>query len=244
MFDTTLIASNPRREVKRKFATLPAALAIHAMALGFVMVGQLWAVNDVPEPYVPIIFAAPAPPPALGHPGGKGATPTKPLHPVVRQPEVQIASVPNEPAKPVDPSAVSDDPSAVVGGNPDGTDTGIPGSVPPEVVVAPPREEPPADAPILISPNVVGPVPLVRTLPAYPEIARRLRKEGVVIVQATIDREGNVIDTQVHKDIGLGCGDAAEEAIRGWRYRPATLDGRPVSVYLTVTINFELRGVS
>ena len=243
MFDTTLVASNRRREVKRKLATLPAALAIHALALGFVMVGQLWAVSDVTEPYVPIIFVPPTAPPALGHPGGKSAAPGKAVHPLVQRPEVRIASVPDEPAKPADPSAESDDSNAVDGGDPDGVDDGVLGGAPPRIE-QPLIEEPPIEVPILISPSVVAPVPVVRTLPAYPEVARRLRKEGIVIVQATIDREGNVIDTHVLKDIGLGCGDAAEEAIRGWRYRPATLDGRPVSVYLMVTINFELRGVS
>lgn len=243
MFDTTLVASNRRREVKRKLATLPAALAVHALALGFVMVGQLWAVSDVTEPYVPVIFVAPSPPPALGDPGCKGRTSVKPPHPVVHQPEVQIAAVPSEPAKAGPPADLPDDPNAIKGGVSEGNHNGVTGGVPPWKD-EPPAEEPPPEVPILISPSVVAPVPMVRMLPAYPEVARRLRKEGVVIVQATIDREGNVIGTHVLKDIGLGCGDAAEEAIRGWRYRPATLDGRPVSVYLTVTINFELRGVS
>jgi len=36
--------------------------------------------------------------------------------------------------------------------------------------------------------------------------------------------------------------EAAERAVRQWRYRPATLNGRSVSVYLTVTVDFHLRG--
>jgi protein TonB len=76
----------------------------------------------------------------------------------------------------------------------------------------------------------------------YPELARRMRIQGVVRLEAVIDEHGNVVDARVLDDIGMGCGQAAVEAIRTWRYEPATLNGRPVSVYLEVRVSFQLRG--
>ena len=47
MFETTLTASRPQRDGTRRLAALPAAVAVHALALGVVAVGQLWAVDPV-----------------------------------------------------------------------------------------------------------------------------------------------------------------------------------------------------
>jgi protein TonB len=85
------------------------------------------------------------------------------------------------------------------------------------------------------------PISVLRTAPVYPEIARHRRHEGVVIIEAVINRQGSVVDARVLKDPGFGMAEAALAAIRNWRYEPATLDGRPVSVYLTVTVSFQLR---
>ena len=38
----------------------------------------------------------------------------------------------------------------------------------------------------------------------------------------------------------MGLGLAAAEAVCGWRFRPATLDGEPVKVYYVLTVNFEV----
>ncbi|HLE60830.1 MAG TPA: energy transducer TonB [Thermoanaerobaculaceae bacterium] len=86
------------------------------------------------------------------------------------------------------------------------------------------------------------PVSVSHPAPVYPEAARRLRREGVVVVEAIIDRYGSVVDATVLKDPGFGMAEAALAAIRTWRYEAATLDGRRVSVYLTVTVTFQLRG--
>ncbi len=241
MFDTALVASNRRREAARTLATLPAALAVHALALGFVMAGQLWAVTEVPDPFVPIIFVPPAAPPAAGTPEGKGEGRRKATHAAVRPQVVQPESVPSEPAHPADPSDATDDPNAVPFGDPEGRPDGVPfGDPKPELV---PREEPQPEQPVILSPKMVAPVPVIRTLPEYPEIARKAHREGVVIVQAVIDRDGSVVSAEILRDIGLGCGEAATRAIREWKYTPATLDGRPVTVYLTVTVTFKLAGV-
>ena len=76
--------------------------------------------------------------------------------------------------------------------------------------------------------------------PDYPELARRARLEGPVILQAVIDKQGNVKDVQTLRGLGLGLDDAARDAVTQWIYTPTTYNGRPVEVILTVTVVFEL----
>jgi periplasmic protein TonB len=239
MFDTTLIASHPRRDVKGKLATLPVALTIHLLAFGFVLVGQLWAVDGVPEPAVVVSFVdfrPPMPPPAPRSKGGGAGTPT--ISPPVTSP-MQPVELPSEPAKP-GPADAGGAPNGVPGGVPDGSPDGVPGGLPREPDRPQAEPEPVYRLDLTMSP----PVLVERINPVYPEIARKLHREGVVILEAIIDKAGNVVDVRVLKDPGFGLSEAVLAAVHAWRYRPATLDGRPVSVYLTVTVTFHLHGSS
>ena len=44
------------------------------------------------------------------------------------------------------------------------------------------------------------------------------------------------------RDLPMGLGDAARNAVRQWRFLPATINGEPIDVYYTVTVRFTLRG--
>ncbi len=244
MFDTALVATNLGRDVRRKLATLPAALAVHATALGFVMVGQLWAVQPVAEPEALVVFVyAPPPPPPAAPParGDGGTTTARPaVTPPVAQP-TQPTAVPDRPATAGPPESAGET-GGVPGGVPGGQVGGVPGGVPdgPAASVPPPD----LDVPVRPGEGIVLPVNLVRHDPAYPELARRAHVQGVVIVEATIDRQGNVVDATVLREPGLGCGAAVVEALRTWKYSPATLNGKPVSIILTLTVTFRINGVS
>lgn len=77
--------------------------------------------------------------------------------------------------------------------------------------------------------------------PTYTPEAKEARIQGVVIVQAVIDAEGDVRDLTVLKGLPLGLSEAAAEAIRGWEFDPARDgDGNPLEVYYNLTINFTL----
>jgi protein TonB len=92
-----------------------------------------------------------------------------------------------------------------------------------------------------LAPDVARPVLRRYTEPAYPEVARRARLEGTVIAEAIIDAKGNVVDVHVLRPLALGCSEAALEAVRTWRYDPATRGGRPIPIYLTVVVTFSLK---
>jgi protein TonB len=78
-------------------------------------------------------------------------------------------------------------------------------------------------------------------IPRYPAMARRAGIQGAVVVRGIVRRDGTIDNVEVIKDLPQGLGDAASEAVRRWRFRPATVRGEPIDVYYTVTVNFRLQ---
>jgi protein TonB len=76
--------------------------------------------------------------------------------------------------------------------------------------------------------------------PVYPQIAQSARVQGAVIIEATIDPRGKISDTRVVRSIPL-LDQAAVDAVRQWEYEPTMLNGVPVPVIMTVTVNFSLQ---
>ena len=77
--------------------------------------------------------------------------------------------------------------------------------------------------------------------PTYPEEARKNRQEGVSIYGAIISPTGCLRDIQVLKSSYPLLDMVGMEALARWRYKPATLNGQPVTVFLTITITYNLR---
>jgi protein TonB len=63
----------------------------------------------------------------------------------------------------------------------------------------------------------------------------------MVILEAVISPSGSVEDVRVLRGIPL-LDDAAADAVRQWRYTPTLLNGVPVAVVMTVTVNFRHGG--
>jgi len=102
----------------------------------------------------------------------------------------------------------------------------------------PPPPEP--RGPIRVGGDVKAPIKTSGSDPQYTSAARNAKIQGVVIVEAIIDKNGRVKSTKVLKDLPMGLSDNAEKAVRAWRFRPATLNGKPVEVYYNLTVNFTL----
>jgi protein TonB len=77
--------------------------------------------------------------------------------------------------------------------------------------------------------------------PVYPRIAQNARVEGVVILEAVIDAQGRVERVGVLRSIPQ-LDQAAIEAVKQWTFTPTLLNGVPVPIVMTVTLNFELTG--
>ena len=79
--------------------------------------------------------------------------------------------------------------------------------------------------------------------PVFPELAMKAGVQGIVIVEATIDVRGRVVNATVLKGMPV-LDEAALEAVRKWVYTPTLLNGVPTPVIMTVTVRFVLRTTS
>jgi TonB family protein len=111
----------------------------------------------------------------------------------------------------------------------------------PQAPATPPREPVEEDEDIhRVGGAVTRPEKISAPPPVYTEMARRARLQGVVILEVVIDRNGKVKEAHVLKGMAMGLDRAAIEAVQKWKFKPATLEHRPVAVYYTVTVPFNL----
>ena len=94
--------------------------------------------------------------------------------------------------------------------------------------------------PLHVGGDVEKPVKIHAPRPSYSDEALKAHIQGVVIMQAVIDKNGNVAQTKVLKGLPMGLSEKAVEAVSGWRFEPATQHGEPVEVYYNLTVNFRL----
>jgi len=76
--------------------------------------------------------------------------------------------------------------------------------------------------------------------PVYPPLARQIRVQGVVVMEAVINKGGSIESLRIISGHPL-LNQAALDAVREWKYRPTKLNGEPVEVITTVTVTFSLR---
>jgi protein TonB len=81
---------------------------------------------------------------------------------------------------------------------------------------------------------------ITSTSPVYPQTARLQRLQGVVTLDALVDESGKVVQTQVLSG-PMALQAAAQEAVHNWRYQPAQLNGKAISVHTRVSVNFALQ---
>ncbi len=140
------------------------------------------------------------------------------------------------------PDPTPDEPEPIIEPEPEPEPEPIPEDV--DIVLGNP-EPPPVSGPLM--PGIGGVtepelIPETKVKPEYPELARKARIQGKVILQAVIRKDGTVGDIKVLKEpaADLGFAEAAIAAVKQWRYRPAMQNGRPVDVYFTVVVNFTI----
>jgi TonB family protein len=85
------------------------------------------------------------------------------------------------------------------------------------------------------------PVAVFTPDPEFPAVARRRNLDATLLLMATIDLEGRPRNIRVEEAFGFGLEEAAVAAVERWRYRPGTLDGRPVAVEVGIRLYFRDR---
>jgi protein TonB len=215
---------------KQKYTVLVSIVA-HTVIIAAAIIVPVVATNNLllPRQLITIAFPIdrplpPSPPPPR--------VPTKEQPPIttpaipLRAPDAILAERPvpitNEPIVDFDNTGV------VKGG-----DYVAPPPAPPAVAV-------PDQAPLRVGGVIKRPTKVRDVVPTYPPLARATHVEGIVIIEATIGPDGKVQDARVLRPNPL-LDAAALDAVRRWEYTPTLLNGIPVAVVMTVTVDFRLR---
>lgn len=206
-----------KRTLRRSIAV---AVILHA-ALLVVTFPQLQSAELAPKPerkvfvvQKPPRFEKPKPPP----------TEVKP-----REPRKLIAVPDQTPDEPEVPRVDFPVPEA------DFDDVGIVVNIP----EAPP--EPEQVGLVRVGGNVKPPERIHHVLPRYTEVARRARIEGTVVLETVVNKNGEVTQVKVLKPLSFGLEDEAVKAVKQWRFKPSTLNGKPVDVLYVLTVYFKLQ---
>jgi protein TonB len=81
---------------------------------------------------------------------------------------------------------------------------------------------------------------LQQAKPVYPASAQAAGIQGTVLLRAVIGTDGRIMGLTVSSSPDPTLSDAAMESARQWRYQPTLLNGEPVEVLTTISVNFRL----
>jgi protein TonB len=237
-----LIDSAPAKRSTRQSKTVPVSLVLHLIAAALIIVVPLLVAGQLPEPQagVKAFFAepltAPVPPPPPPPPAARPAVTPK-VRPTPMPQENQFVAPIDIPQE-IRPEDTLD--LGVQGGVVGGVEGGVPGGVVGGVVGGlPDAPPPPPQKPVRVGGQIKEPKKLKDVSPVYPKMATEARVQGVVILECTLSPQGRVAEVKVLRSIPL-LDDAAIDAVKQWVYTPTLLNGVPVPVIMTVTVNFKL----
>jgi protein TonB len=241
MLQDALIQGN--RDFGTKAWIFPLSLTAHAAIVALLVIlplcnsGQLPGI-EVRDNLVLAVLPPSPPPPPPKRTAGSHARRIKPVH-------VKSALYGGRLVTPVYiPDEITDIPFSdigIEGGMEGGVEGGVPGGTL-EGVVGPILGNMIGvlEAPVRAIGEIRAPRLIKQVDPAYPEIARQARVEGVVILEAATDMYGRVQTVKVLRSIPL-LDQAAADAVRQWVYEPMIINGRPRGVVFTVTVHFKLQ---
>jgi len=214
----------------RKWYSVPVSLLSHTMIVAIIAALPLLAPAIMP------LVAKGMPPVVMP------VAPVVPPVPLVRPVSMRPAVNPN--AAPLEaPSAITKEPEPLAGfeNNTGGIiDGGIVGEISDGFVEPPPPAPSAPPQTVRVGGVIRTPIKVRDVPPVYPAIAQAARVEGIVILEATIGIDGQVVNARVLRSVPL-LDQAALAAVRQWQFTPTLLNGEPVSVVMSVTVSFVLR---
>ena len=245
MFEDSLIESGGR--IKRSKWTTFVSFFLQAILVGVLILIPLIYTEALPTQQLMTFLVAPPPPPPPPPP--PAAAPVK----IQRAPETEVVNgqlrtptkipekvkmIKEEEAPP--PSAAI---GGVVGGVPGGVPGGQMGGVIGGIISSTPVAVPKVATPqrVRVSQGVTEGLLLHQVKPTYPPLARQARIQGQVVLEAVIAKDGTIQNLRLVQGHPM-LAPAAIEAVKQWRYKPYILNGEPVEVSTTITVNFTLAG--
>lgn len=247
MFESSLIESANLQKTRGSWRMAMVSVVAHTIFIVALVVAGMYMTDnsELLEKPIEAFLVSPAPPPPPP-PAGSGSGRTTPTPtPVEPQTPREQFVAPTNTAE-VLPEVEIDEGTGdkgVIGGVEGGVEGGVVGGEIGGVIggVLGGTLGGTGDQPLRVGGNVKPPEIVHRVEPNYTEDARRSRVQGVVILEAIIDAQGNVTDVRIIKTLADGLGEEAAKAVRQWKFRPGTQNGKPVPVIFSLTVNFRLQ---
>jgi protein TonB len=249
LFVQAMLENSPTRP-RGRAKDLVVSLMVHGILLAALLVIPLYFTEaiDLNQLDHTLLVAPPAPalpPPPISAAVTRPLAPPKKMLPVAGK-LVAPRVIPNQIARSVKDLGATDLAAAITPGVPGGVPGGEAGDVlggiiagSPPSSLPPPPTGPPPKALLRVGGEVREPRLISRVEPVYPLILRRAKVSGIVVIDAVIDIQGNVV--QMHPVSGDQLLiPPAMDALRRWKYAPTILGGQAYPVELTVTIEFRL----
>jgi len=249
LFEDSLLEASSGQRKRRTWTTLLACV-LQCLLVGVLILVPLWFTDVLPKQQLLTFLEAPPPPPPppAAAPAPKAVRVVKVTSDIangqLRTPgripaKVQMIKEDDAPPPTISEGVVGGVPGGIPGGQLGGVIGGIISSS--SSLAAVPNLSKPAAMPqrVRISQGVSKGLLVYHIDPPYPVLARQAHIQGTVVLTALIDKEGIIQNLQLISGHPL-LAPAAIEAVKHWRYKPFLLDGQPVGVETTVTVNFNL----
>jgi len=172
-----------------------------------------------------------------------GASPGPTLPGAQAQANAPVIQAPAPPPRPVTPTVQSVAPPHVVSA---GSSAGIPSSLKSQMASSTPDAS--GSKPVEAAMSAIEPVNLPESAarellvqpvdPEYPAAARASGQRGIVVLQVLIGRDGAVQDAKFLEG-SLVFARAAIDAVKQWRFKPYSMNGRVVSVETVIRLSFK-----
>ncbi|WP_158590365.1 energy transducer TonB [Noviherbaspirillum cavernae] len=220
---------------------IAATLLLHAALVAAVVAGFANHKSVALEPPVITVALVPSTIDESTAPAPLPTAPSPPLEqarPEPRRSEPKRTAMPKPPSKPHTTTAresrtssapIEAEPSAPAIDNAPSTSTTAPAS--PAAAAAPVRTEPSISASYAAG----------NRKPQYPLMSRRFQEEGTVILRVFVKPDGTAGAVDIKTSSGHPLLDeSARSAVQGWRFNPATSDGKPIAEWYQVPVPFTL----
>jgi len=241
MFEDSLIESGGRLKTKRGRTTM-VSFVLQVVVVAILILIPLMFTEALPKGQLMTFLVAPPPPPPPPPPPAAvkivKAVETDIVNNQLRTPTKipkTVKIIQEEDAPPPSAGVVGGVPGGVPGGSASGVIGGIISSTP----VAVPKV---AVTRVRVSAGVTQGMKVHDVQPQYPQMAKIARVQGPVVLAAVIGKDGTIQNLRVVSTASPLLNQAAVEAVKQWRYRPYILNGEPVDVDTTITVNFTLSG--
>ena len=218
--------------------TLAFSIVVHLLAVGAIVLTPLVANDVLPEPrraseFITVTPLLPPPPPPPPRRNARHDTPR--VDPGAAPIEAPDVIAPEPEIEPFETDGPGDE---------HGVPHGVPGSLPTSSIIGEPLPPPPPPSkpptkPMRVGGVISAPQKIRHVAPIYPAIAQASGVQGIVILDAVIGEDGRVRNLRVLRSIHL-LDRAAVDAVRQWQFTPPLLNGEPVPVVMTVTVDFTL----